>query len=240
MPPPAEDESRHGLLIIGDTDIAVMLAQRLVERGERDITLIGRRGARPFRSLPSEVRSVLCDECPPPAEVLAEGGAEHAAALVSLQGDEAANLALAQMARERFGIPNVIAVTNSSQHLAALRTMGVRVVQPSIALLFTLEGALEHPAAFDLLNQLHGIRVAEGRLCNAGLRNNTLRELQLPGDVLVMGIRRGQELLMPHGDTNLRSGDIIILVGPEQAVDEALAWLEGSCARVPRYEVELL
>ncbi len=240
VPTPSTTETRQGLIIIGDTDIAVMLAQRLVERGEGDITLIGREGARPFRSLPPEVTLISCRECPPTAEILASGGAAQAAALVSLQGDEQANVALAQMAKEQFGIPNVIAVTNSSQHLTTLRTMGVRVVQPSIALLFTLEGALEHPAAFDLLNQLHGIRIAEGRLCNTGLQHNTLRELQLPGDVLVMGIRRGEEMLMPHGDTHLRPGDIIILVGPEQAVDEALAWLEGSCARIPRYQVELL
>lgn len=49
----------------------------------------------------------------------------------------------------------------------------------------------------------------------------TLRQLDMPGDVLVLVMRRNGEPLVPHGDTELVCGDRLTLVGSVDPIDSA-------------------
>jgi CIC family chloride channel protein len=48
-----------------------------------------------------------------------------------------------------------------------------------------------------------------------------LRELDLPPDVIVVNIRRGDQIIVPHGDTQILPGDVIDLFGKEDELDDA-------------------
>jgi CBS domain-containing protein len=53
----------------------------------------------------------------------------------------------------------------------------------------------------------------------------TIAELQLPREAVLVSIRRGQELVIPHGDTRLEAGDVVTALcdrGCEEEVKEAL------------------
>jgi Trk K+ transport system NAD-binding subunit len=97
-----------------------------------------------------------------------------------------------------------------------------------MALLLSLEGALEFPAAFDLLTRMRGVRVREAELRNPALAGQTLQELHLPGGALVMGVRRAGEVLVPKGDTRLQMGDVLMLVASDEEFDKVHVWLEES------------
>ena len=47
----------------------------------------------------------------------------------------------------------------------------------------------------------------------AGWVDRQLRDLDFPGDTLVALVRRGERSLIPHGDTTLREGDRVTIVG---------------------------
>ena len=49
------------------------------------------------------------------------------------------------------------------------------------------------------------------------------------GDVLMVGLRRGDDVLVPHGDTRLRQGDVLMLVGHPEELRQAMAWLCPPC-----------
>jgi Trk K+ transport system NAD-binding subunit len=51
--------------------------------------------------------------------------------------------------------------------------------------------------------------------------------VRLPGGVLVLGIRREGEALIPHGDTTLELGDVLTLVGKPEDLQRAKAMVEG-------------
>jgi len=57
----------------------------------------------------------------------------------------------------------------------------------------------------------------------AGIANawKYLRELDLPPDVIIVNIRRGDQIIVPHGDTQILPGDVIDLFGKEDELDEA-------------------
>lgn len=60
-----------------------------------------------------------------------------------------------------------------------------------------------------------------------GLR---LPDLRLPEDVRLVGLQRGQVVLTVQDDLSLMAGDRLLIVGPDRAMDEAvarLAWPSG-------------
>jgi len=223
--PEPEEKERHGTILVGDGDLAGLLAQRLVRRGRTELALVGDCSGRIQQALD---QCVLKFDRAPTSEALAAAGAERAEALLAVGTDETVNVEVARLARQTFGIPNVIAVASSLEHYRVLRALGARWVQPSMAMMLSLEGALEFPAAFDLLARMRGIRVREAELRDPNLGGHTLQELDLPGGALVMGIRREDEVIVPRSDTRLRLGDTLMLVVPEEQLDEVRAWLGSS------------
>jgi len=49
----------------------------------------------------------------------------------------------------------------------------------------------------------------------------SLRELTLPGDVLILALRRQGEVLVPNGDTRIEQGDNLSLVGSLECTEAA-------------------
>ena len=57
----------------------------------------------------------------------------------------------------------------------------------------------------------------------ATMVDKRLRELSFPGDMLVAMVRRGSRTIVPHGDTLLREGDRVTVIGSPEAVAELAA-----------------
>jgi Trk K+ transport system NAD-binding subunit len=43
-----------------------------------------------------------------------------------------------------------------------------------------------------------------------------------------LGLRREGEVLVPHGNTTVRQGDVLMLVGHPDELRQAMAWLNPS------------
>ena len=140
------------------------------------------------------------------------------------------NLATCRVVDETFGVPHRVALVGDPAIAAQVNDQGTRVVQPQLATALALEGALHFPSPFDMLaNHNDGVEVREGVLNNPRLDGWSLRRIHLPGDVLVLGLRRGEDVMVPHGETILRQGDVLMLVGHPDQLQEAMAWLCPPC-----------
>jgi Trk K+ transport system NAD-binding subunit len=69
--------------------------------------------------------------------------------------------------------------------------------------------------------------VVDVSLRNAALAGLSLQQVRLPGDALVLGLRRQGDIVVPHGETVLQLGDILMLVGTPNSLREARLWLQG-------------
>jgi Trk K+ transport system NAD-binding subunit len=161
-------------------------------------------------------------------EIMAQAGASTAAALVTALDDGEANLRICRMAQERFGIPVIVSRADDRSAIARLKDLGVRVIQPALATAVALEGALLYPAAFDMIAEHQdNADITETTLRSPRFEGRKLKEIRLPGNALVMGIRREGEVIVPHGNTVLRRGDIIMLLGNHDDVKQAKSLLKG-------------
>jgi CPA2 family monovalent cation:H+ antiporter-2 len=225
--PPTEAPSREGVILVGLGELSILLAERLRQGGEL-VTLVGLDGDR-VKAI--RRRDFLVFEgSPADPTVLGKAGAASAAALVALTSRDEMNLAACRLAGDTFGITHRVAMISDPTLAAQIQSGETRVVQPQLATAFALEGALHFPAAFDMLaNHTDGVDVREGVFNNPRLDGLPLQRIQLPGNVLVLGLRRGDDVLVPHSDTVLRQDDVLMLVGHPDALREAVAWLCPPC-----------
>ena len=78
-----------------------------------------------------------------------------------------------------------------------------------------------------LMDLSNGVELTDAVILNRALAGIPLQRVRLPGNVLVLGIRREGEALVPHGDTVLQKGDVMMFVGSRDALHEAKRLLQG-------------
>ncbi len=223
--PAQEVVERTGVVLLGTDSLAELLGTRLAQSGER-VTFVGRDDAR-LQRLERGGFSVVRGS-PDDPEVLRQAGAERARAFIAVSSDPAVVLRAAELAKVRFGIPSLIARAEEPEQVSRLQALDVRVVQSSLAMALSLEGALLFPEALSmLLDKSDEFELCDVPLENAKLVDRPLRAIHLPPRALVLGIRRRgeREVLVPHGDTVLRAGDILMLSGQPGALAEATRFL---------------
>lgn len=82
----------------------------------------------------------------------------------------------------------------------------------------------------NLLQLSEDYRIAEADIFeNSPLANQTLQALELRKQgIVLLGIRRGTEYIgVPHGDTELKSGDHIIFYGRNERIQATQKWFRG-------------
>jgi len=48
-----------------------------------------------------------------------------------------------------------------------------------------------------------------------------VRDLSLPPNCILVSVQRGDEVIVPHGDTTLQAGDVVEIFGLEEELDAA-------------------
>ena len=217
--------ARHGIVLVGTDSLAELLGTRLAHSGE-PVTFVGRDTARLERLERGGFRVI--HGSPDDEEVLRSAGAEQGRALIAVSSDPELVYRTAVLAKRRFQVPAVIARADTPDLVGRLQELDVRVVQTSLAMALSFEGALHFPEALSmLLDQTDEFELADAPLANPELMDRPLREVHLPARSLVLGIRRRgeHEVLVPHGDTMLREGDVLMLSGQPAALAEAARFL---------------
>lgn len=125
--------------------------------------------------------------------------------------DDEVNLRLARAAKE-VGVKRVIARIESADRLEADAAEGIELLSSLYASRTLMKAVIEHPSAVKLITQ-HDDSIQEAELRNPAYDGTLLRNLPFLGDVLVMRIFRGDSFVVPHGNTELKLGDRLLVSG---------------------------
>ncbi|UCE01204.1 MAG: TrkA C-terminal domain-containing protein [Chloroflexota bacterium] len=71
------------------------------------------------------------------------------------------------------------------------------------------------------------IEVTEVEVNNPECLGTRLGEIRLPGDALILSLKRDNTVMVPDGDTVLRLRDHLGLIGSPKSVEKAIALLNG-------------
>ena len=130
------------------------------------------------------------------------------------------NYKLAEFIYEHVGIKDVIVRLNKRENFEKFHKLGALIIEPTTAMVSLLDHFVRSPnAATLLLGMDEGQDTMDIDIKNKDIHGLRIREIRLPTDIIILSIKRGGQLLMTHGYTRLRLGDVITLVGSPQSLE---------------------
>jgi CPA2 family monovalent cation:H+ antiporter-2 len=145
--------------------------------------------------------------------------------VVVLTGNEQTNAQIATWAKEQ-GTPRVIAFAESPSVVQQLKSIDVETISLALSAGAMLKALIESPNVVHMLTQ-RDIALHEIEMNNLAYHGVLLRQFPFLGDCIIVRIFRGHESIVPHGDTEMRIGDRMIITGSEEYVKELRELLEG-------------
>jgi CIC family chloride channel protein len=131
--------------------------------------------------------------------------------------DETLGSALRRMGPRDIGRLPVVERSNSRHLLGVLRRTDL-VRAYDIAL--TRRAAMRHRAQQVRLGALSSVQVEEVVIeVNAPCADRRVSEVKWPRDSVIATLRRGQRVIIPHGDTILKAGDVLVVAAEGEARD---------------------
>lgn len=159
------------------------------------------------------------DGCEP--RILEEAGIARADVLAAVTGDDEDNLIICQLAKEKFHVHRTVARVNNPDNEHTFSELGIDVPIDSTKIIAKI---IEEEVSFsDFVNLMSFKR---GKLsivridlpADSPVINTQIQDIKLPADAVLVSIVRGEEVILPKGNTILESGDDIIaltLIGNE-------------------------
>ncbi|HEY4554806.1 MAG TPA: monovalent cation:proton antiporter family protein [Bacillaceae bacterium] len=143
-------------------------------------------------------------------------------------GDEELNALLGVAAKERQ-VERVVARIESPDLCKSIKEQDIEIFSTILSTAALMKALVESPHIASIMtNQdtaLYEIKMENGRY-----ERMTLREFPFTGDVIFVRIFRGNDSIVPHGDTELQLGDRLIVTGSKEYVNELTRELQFSGA----------
>ncbi len=215
LAPETPDREQPFHLILGTGSLGITVAQQLQAHGDRVL----------FLPVSEEDESILQEAGltileSPAANLETLNPAAIQSALV-LQDDDQGNLELAEKLRDA-GVKAVIARVKDPQLLPEFQEQGIKTFSPALERATMVSMMARSPDVLDLLTTTSEDRASrEVMVRSRRVAGRKLRELNLPGDLLVLAIRRRQRLLIPRGSTTFEIGDRVSLLGNHESLAAA-------------------
>ncbi|MEL6591312.1 MAG: cation:proton antiporter [Bacteroidota bacterium] len=212
-----EFDGTRDALICGLQGQSVALARSLINHGW-NVKILTQQTKIPQNLLDEGIQVHSVDEWSLAAFQSHEAGS--AEAIVCMSSDSK-NYAICEIAYEHFGTREIIVQLNDPTNLEKFHELGVLIVDPSTAIVSLLDHMVRSPQATSLiLGREDHQDTIELEVRNPDVVGLYIREVRLPLDVIVLSINRNGQFLIPHGRTQLRAGDLVTIVGPEDELDQ--------------------
>lgn len=148
----------------------------------------------------------------------------HADIIVVSTGSDEINAHLALACKER-GVERVIARIETQDLEEDLKAQDVEVFSIFLSTKALLRALIETPNVINILTNQE-TALYEIHLLNVQFEGMSIRKFPFTGDVIFVRIFRGNESIVPHGDTELHLHDRLIVTGSKEYVEELKRELE--------------
>ncbi len=216
------------IVISGGGKVGASVARTLLASGH-EITLIEQDRAR-FERLEAELGPAVINGDATEIHVLERAGIGRPPELVvAATGDDEDNIVVAQIAKEGYRVPKVVARVNDPRNQQHFDLLGIKqTVCATSAILGMVEHEVPAHGLVTLLElRAEGLSVAEVEVPAGGpAAGKRVASLNLPEGSRLVSVMRGGKAEIAVGETVIRPGDQVIAIlkpGLEESVRRALA-----------------
>ncbi len=158
-------------------------------------------------------------------EVLLQAGIEETEAFAATSRSDNANIVAARIARNVFRVPRVVARLQDPRKVEIYRRLGLVTISPAHWGAQRISELLTHTDLAPTMTLGNGEVSFLAIELPAHLVGRFVRDLNVPGEVNVAAITRGETAILPTTGTELRAGDIVHLAVLATAMERVEALL---------------
>ncbi|HCY6304164.1 TPA: monovalent cation:proton antiporter family protein [Staphylococcus aureus] len=221
FPVPDEFNRKIEVSLIGKNQLTIPIAQNLTSQ-LYDVTLYYRKDLSDRRQLSDDITMIEIADYE--QEVLERLGLFDRDIVVCATNDDDINRKVAKLAKAHQ-VERVICRLESTTDDTELVDSGIEIFSSYLSNKILLKGLIETPNMLNLLSNVE-TSLYEIQMLNYKYENIQLRNFPFGGDIIFVRIIRNNESIVPHGDTQLRYGDRLIVTGAKEYVDELKQELE--------------
>jgi trk system potassium uptake protein len=203
------------ILVAGGGKVGANFARTLLRDGKHEVTLIEQRRDR-FERLEQELEHHVMLGDATEIHILERAGiARPPDVVAALTGDDEDNLVISQLAREKYGVPKVIARVNDPRNQAHFDLLGI---SPTVSATRGLMALIEHEVPeHDLVHLLElrkeNLEIVEVLIDeDAPAAGRRVEALDLPEGSRLISVMRNGRSEIAVGATELHPGDQVLAI----------------------------
>jgi len=218
------------VILVGGSNVAFYLTKDLISKGY-EVTYI-HSNPELCEKLSKQTKATVIKGKMSNPTIIEDAGAYKANILVALTSNDPQNLFICQIAKKKFEVPKVLAFVNNPDNQVTFDKLGIPTVFNITKLLSIL--IQQNLATEDISNLLS---IENGKVsiyqilihAKAKSLGETVKDLHLPDKNAVIGaILRGQEVVIPSGDTKIMKDDKIIAISLPEVQSQVYESLIGN------------
>ena len=219
---------KNKILLVGGFNKTNALANSLISKGY-SVTIINENYMNCMKLAENNNLKVIHGDGTKPYVLQDAEAYDNQIAIALTQYDEQ-NLVICQLCKKKFGIKKTVALVNNPKKTEFFYKMGIDSV---VCAINTITGIIEQQAFINEIDTVlpltqENIGISEvSILASSPSVNKKIWEIDLPKEVIIGCILRGENSMIPKGDTKLLAGDIIIIISSKKNQSLAIKELTG-------------
>lgn len=216
---PPEKIPADKTVIIGGSSTAVLLARRLFMHN-RDVVIVDKKLD---RSKEINAKGIPC--------IYGDGRNQSVYEKINLKpwnyiviltDDDQLNIDISRIVRQDLNHERVITKANKRWIQRALNSCEVEYFDATRVIATTIESLILRPTVYHtFVESFENFSLEEIKLTDKELDGLTISDIPIHRDATIILIRRVNELYIPHGDTYLRMGDVLNILGTPTALEHS-------------------
>jgi len=216
------------VVIIGAGRIGFHLAQKLIQ-DKHTVTVIEKDRAR-CEGISQNLDAMVIngDGCEP--RYLEDANIAQADVAAAVTADDEDNLVICQLAKDVFGVRRTVARVNNPRNEHIFTELGVDVAVNSTTIIAKI---IEEESSFEDFINLMTFKRGKLALVRVDLASDSpviekcVKDVRLPENSVLVSVVRGDNIIVPKGETVLKKGDDVIALTTIENEQQLLDTLVG-------------
>lgn len=190
---------------------------RDMERKGHDVTVVEWNSAR-CEQLVTDTSVLVIEGDACDVRYLEQAHVDRADVFVATTHDDENNLVACQLAKIEFGTKRTISRVNTPKNMEIFDKLGIEAVSSTRLISELIENEFSVGELIHLTSLKGGkVSLVEVRIPEDGRDPISVVDLRLPAESILVALFRGNETVIPRGDTQILAGDeVVALTGPDQ------------------------
>lgn len=202
------------VIILGAGKVGRLLGRRLADRHHK-VALLDNSGRAVRKAQKEGLEATLCDRVD--RDTLDAACAAGCGIFVAVTNDDIVNFEACVLARKAFHIKRTVARVGNPDNVDTFVENDIAPMNTSLACVIAIENLMYRPLVYSLLShEQDGVEIIEVEAVNPEVIGRRIKDIDLPGDALILTLNKNGSVMIPHGRTVVDKGDVLSILMTER------------------------